>query len=130
MARSSGPGTLATVRAHSKALDDPTVTVQKAQSADVPGDPSPAIVIDQTWQVDGVAPKAAELVLDLVGVASLTVDGAGAGLGSAPRVALALMSDGPATVRLTGLRPGAVVVVGGTEVRADGKGVAVVRTEV
>ena len=125
VARSAEPGTLATVRAHSKALADPVVTPVKAQSAQVPGDPSPALVVEQTWQVDGTAPKAPELVLDLVGVASLRVDGRGAGLADAPRIALALTTDGPTRVVLSGLRPGAVVVAGDRTATADRTGTAV-----
>ena len=127
VARSSEPGTLATVRARSGALEDPLVTPVKARSAAVPGDPSPAIVTDQTWQVDGIAPKAPELELDLVGVASLRVDGRGAGLAGAPRIALALTTDGPSAVRLTGLEPGATVVAGDRTVTADKAGTAVVQ---
>lgn len=129
MARSSAPGTLATIRAHSAALEEPVVTVQKEQSADVPGDPTPAVVIDQTWEQTGVAPLADALSLDLVGVSSLVVDGRRAGLADASTVALTLVSDGASVVRLTGLRPSAVVdVTDGQQVRADRKGVAVVRT--
>ena len=129
VARSSDPGALATVRAHSRALDDWEVTVHKSETADVPGDPSPAVVIDQTWQREALAAKADALSLELEGVASVEVDGVEAGLSRASRIALTLTSDGASTVRLTGLRPGALVVVeGGAQVRADGAGVAVVRT--
>ena len=129
VARSNEPGTVATIRAHSKALDDPKVTVRKAQSAYVPGDPSPALVIDQTWQRDGLHPKAQELVLELEGVASVTVDAAEAGLSRTSRLTLQMTSDGASVVQITGLRSGAVVAVeDGPSVRADRSGTATVRT--
>ena len=128
VARSTDPGTLATVRAHSSALDDWAVTVHKTENLETPGDPSPAVVTDQTWQREVLAAKKDALSLELEGVASLAVDGRGAGLAKASRIALTLTSDGPATLRLTGLRPGAVVAVeGGPQVTADRSGVAVVR---
>ncbi len=128
-ARTSEPGTIASVRAHSTALADPVISVHKAESADVPGDPSPAIVIDQTWQRSGFAPRSDALSLDLTGIASLTVDGTRAGLSGASSVAVAMTSDGASTVRVTGLRPGAVLTVAGsTPVRAGRDGSAVLTT--
>ena len=127
--RSTEPGAVATVRAHSKALDDPAITVHESRSAYVPGDPSPALVVDQTWQRDGLNPKAQELVLSLEGVASLTVDGKQAGLSRASRVALEMTSDGASVVQITGLQAGAVVAVkDGATVRADRTGTATLRT--
>lgn len=128
VARSADPGTLATVRAHSSALDDWAVTVHKTQNAETPGDPSPAVVTDHTWQRESLAARKDALSLELEGVASLVVDGRGAGLARATRIAVTLTSDGASTVRLTGLRPGAVVAVeGGPQVTVDRSGVAVVR---
>ena len=128
-ARTNGPGVIATVKAHSAALDDPVVTVHKAQRADTPGDPSPALVIDQTWQRSGLAPRSDALTLDLTGVSSLVVDGARAGLGNTPSVAVTMTSDGASTVRITGLRPGAVLAVAGARpVRAGADGSATLTT--
>ncbi|MBC7375596.1 MAG: prolyl oligopeptidase family serine peptidase [Frankiales bacterium] len=128
-ARSSRPGALASVRAHSAALDDPVVTVSKAQRADAPGDPSPAVVTDQTWQRSGLAPRSDALMLDLTGVSYLVVDGDRAGLAQARSVAVALTSDGASTVRVTGLRPGAVLTVQGSgPVRAGADGTATLTT--
>lgn len=129
VARSSDPGSLATVRAHSRALDDWQVSVHKSQHAEAPGDPSPSLVIDQTWQREKLAAKADALSLELEGVASIEVDAVEAGLSRAARIAVSLTSDGASTVRLTGLRPGALVAVEGKgTVRADRGGVAVLRT--
>lgn len=126
-ARSTAPGTLARVVAHSKALADPLVTVDKSERLDVPGDPSPARVIDQTWQRTGFAPRTNALSLDLTGVASAVVDARRAGLAQASSVAVTMTSDGPATVRFSGLRPGAALqVTGAPSVRADRAGTAVV----
>ncbi|MCW2776955.1 MAG: Alpha/beta hydrolase family protein, partial [Frankiales bacterium] len=112
-ARASAPGVLAHVVAHSAALPDHVLTVHKAQHLETPGDPSPAMVTDQTWQRGGLRPQSPTLTLGLTDVRSLSVDGARAGLASAPRIALTVTSDGPSTVLLRGMRPGAVVVEGG-----------------
>jgi pimeloyl-ACP methyl ester carboxylesterase len=128
-ARTVQPGSTAGVTAHSKALAEPLVEVVKSQSADVPGDPSPAVVIDQTWQRTGVAPRSNALSLALTNVGSLVVDARRAGVDRATRVDLDMTSDGATSVRFTGLRPGAVVAVkGAPPVRADRSGVATVRT--
>ena len=129
VAREGAPGAQARMQARSFALADPQVTVHKAQRADVPGDPSPALVIDQTWQRTGVAPRRNDLELALTNVASVTLDGARAGVSRATRIGLAMTSDGPTTVSVVGLRPGSLVSVqGGKAVRADRSGVVTVRT--
>ena len=127
-AREGGPASRAKVDAHSAALVEPLVDVVKTESADVPGDPSPAIVIDQTWQRTGYAPRRDALSLALENVGSLVVDGHRAGLSRASSIAFTLTSDGPTTVRFAGLSKGAVVrVAGGATVTADRHGTAVVR---
>ncbi len=122
-ARSSAPGTLAHVVAHSAALSEPLVTVHKAQSADVPGDPSPAMVTDQTWQRTGYAKRSPALELQLTGVSSLRVDARRAGLADASAVSVKVTSDGASSLSFSGLRPGAVVTVAGVGPRtADRSG--------
>ncbi|MCW2606262.1 MAG: Alpha/beta hydrolase family protein, partial [Frankiales bacterium] len=122
-ARSTAPGTLARVTARSRALPDAVITVHKATRTDVPGDPSPALVTDQTWQRHGFAPRSDALTLGLTGVRSLTVDAARAALGRAARVALDVTTDGRSTVTFLGMRPGAVVAVQGAGTRtADSSG--------
>ena len=127
-AASSAPGTVAHVVAHSSGVADPTVTPVRARTAYVPGDPSPALVEDLTWSRTGSAPIGNALELTLTGVRSLRVDAARAGLDDFGTVAVSLTSNAPATVTVTGLRPGAVVQVkGGRSVRADQDGTAVLR---
>ena len=122
------PGSKAGVQAHSKALAEPLVTVHKSSRTDVPGDPSPALVTDQTWQRTGFAPRSNALSLTLENVASVVVDARRAGLSKASSVAVDMTSDGPATVRFTGLKPGASVAVKGVRtLKADRNGVAVLR---
>ncbi len=128
-ARSSAAGFLATVRAHSAALAEPLVDVVKEQHTETPGDPSPVVVTNQTWQRTGFAPRSNALTLELTGVSAVTVDAVGAGLAKASTVALTMTSDGPATVRIDGLRPGALVSTkGAPAVRADSAGTARLRT--
>lgn len=128
-ARTVEPGSTASITAHSQALVEPLVEVVKSESADVPGDPSPALVIDQTWQRTGYAPRRNALALALTNVGSLVVDARRAGLAGASSVAVDMSSDGASTVRFTGLRPGATLAVkGAPSVRADRSGVATVRT--
>ncbi len=110
-AASSAPGTLARVRAHSTAVRDPQVTVHPARSLLVPGDPSPGVVEEQTWQRTGFAPLGTDLTLALDGVKSVRVDAVRAGLSRAAAVTLKASSPTAATVVVSGLRPGAVVTV-------------------
>jgi pimeloyl-ACP methyl ester carboxylesterase len=128
-ARDRGPTSTARVQAHSQALAEPLVEVVKEQRTDVPGDPSPALVTDQTWQRTGYAARSNALSLTLENVASLVVDARDAGLAGASTVALEMTSDGATSVRFTGLKPGATLAVkGAPAVRADRSGVATVRT--
>jgi hypothetical protein len=121
----TAPGSTARVTAHSKALADPVITVHRQESADVPGDPSPAVVVDQTWQRSGFAPRSSALTLGLTGVRSVRVDARRAGLSTVPRVSVDATSNGRATVTFTGLRPGAVLDVKGLpSVTADRSGTA------
>jgi len=129
VARDKAPGALARMQARSAALADPEVTVHQSERADVPGDPSPALVIDQTWQRTGFAARSNALTLTLSNVSSLVVDARRAGLAAASTVAVEMTSDGATAVRFTGLKPGATLAVkGAPSVRADRSGVATVRT--
>jgi dienelactone hydrolase len=126
VARGSAPGSLAHVVARSGGIAEALVTPVKTQSAYVPGDPSPALVEEQTWRRTGTAPIGNGLDLSLAGVRSLRVDAGRAGLDGFSSLAVSLASDGPATVTVTGLAPGVTLhVKGGATVRADGSGTAV-----
>jgi dienelactone hydrolase len=127
-ARASAAGSLARVVAHSGGVVDPLVKPVKSQGVIAPGDPSPALVEEQTWTRTGVAPISNALDLTLTGVKALRVDGARAGLNRFSSIAVTLTSDGPAVVTVTGLRPGAALQAkGGKTVRADRSGTAVLR---
>ena len=77
----------------------------------------------------GPAARSNALTLTLSNVSSLVVDARRAGLAAASTVAVDMSSDGATTVRFTGLKPGATLVVkGAPSVRADRSGVATVRT--
>ncbi len=129
-ARTVAPGSLASVTAHSGGIAEPLVKVVKEQRTDVPGDPSPALVTDSTWQRTGYAARTDTLSLTLKNVSSLVVDATRAGLADASSVRLAMTSDGPVTVLFRGLKPGAAVTVAGARpVRADRSGKAAVRTD-
>jgi dienelactone hydrolase len=125
-ARTSVAGSLAHIVAHSAGVVDPLVTPVKSYNAYVPGDPSPALVEEQTWKRTGTAPLGSTLELALTNVRSVGVDAARAGLSRFSAVTVTLTSDGPSVVTLRGLKPGAVVQVkGGKSVRADSSGTAV-----
>jgi hypothetical protein len=128
VARSSKPGSTAHVVAHSGGVVDPLVKVSSSYDAYVPGDPSPAVVEEQTWQRTGTAKLSSTLDLALANVRTVRVDGHRAGLSGYRTITMTLKSDGPAVVTVTGLRPGAVLTVNGDRtVRASGAGVAVLR---
>jgi hypothetical protein len=124
-ARSSTPGSLASVQAVSGMRPEPTHTTVRTSSTNVPGDPSPALVVDNRWQYGATPAAKPTLSLTTTNVARLTVDMARAGFRPGQVSTLTAQTDAPTTLRLTGLAPNAPVRVGTTTVRADGAGVAV-----
>jgi hypothetical protein len=120
-ARSSAPGTLAHVVATSGAIPAQPYTVTKQPGADVPGDPTPALVVDNVWTpLAGAEPLAKpQLDLQLTDVRALAVDMARARL---QRGVVTVVTDGPTALRLFHLRPGTLVKVGATAYRVDRAG--------
>ena len=111
------------------ARPDPPVTPVSSTSAPT-DDPAPAVASEVTWTT-GAAPVSRP-VLDLslanVGEAAVALDGAGFRAGEAGTISIT--TDGPSVLALRGLRPGALVTVGGGEqVRADADGTALVHVE-
>jgi hypothetical protein len=105
---------------------EPVHTVVKHQSANVPGDPSPALVVDNTWK-NGATPAAkGTLSLTTGNVAQLAVDMARAGFRPGQTSTITSRTDGAVTLRLLHLAPNARVRIGGTTMHADGNGTAIV----
>lgn len=117
--------TLATLDVTSDALPNPSITAQQSQSADVPGDPTPALVIDQTWTLGrGLGRPGPAVVMRLTNVAAIGIDMARARVS---RGLVHVTTDGTTVLRLLNLRPGSHVLVGGHRITVGGNGVAVVR---
>ncbi len=93
----------------------------------MPGDPSPALVVDNTWRYGSTPPAQPCLFLTTGNVARLTVDMLRAGFVRGQASTVTTTTDGPVELRLTGLAPGTTVRIGTTAVRADGSGTAVVQ---
>jgi hypothetical protein len=94
--RNTAGGQLASIAAVSHALPDPSITPVRTNGANVPGDPTPAVVQQLTWTL-GASPVATNaLDLKLTNVSAFTIDTAGAGL--VPGATVAVDSDGPVTV--------------------------------
>ena len=126
VARSGAAGALSSVLAVSGMRPEPTHTVVKHSSANVPGDPSPALVVDNTWQ-NGTTPAAKPtMTLTTGNVAQLGLDMARAGFRAGQASTIQCTTDGTVHLRLLHLVPNARVRVGGTTVHANGSGTAVV----
>jgi hypothetical protein len=122
IARNATAGSLASVLATSGMRPEPTHTVSDHLSYNVPGDPSPAVVEDQTWN-SGPTPAAKPLLtLKTANVLSLSVDMARAGFRPGQVSSVSATTDGPTTLRLTHLAPGARVRIGATTLHADSTG--------
>ena len=99
-ARSSTPGTLASVAATDGAIPTDPVALSDAYGADPAATPTAALTIDQSWRVVGPVPPASHhLALNLVDVGSLTVD---TGRARLPHGTAEVTTDVPVTLTLTG----------------------------
>jgi hypothetical protein len=125
-ARSSAAGSQATVLAVSGMRPEPSHTVVRRRSTNVPGDPSPSVVVDETWKNGATPAPAPTMTLKTGDVASLAIDMVRAGFRPGQASTITATTDGPVTVRLLGLAPGATVRVGSTTVHAGSNGTAVV----
>jgi pimeloyl-ACP methyl ester carboxylesterase len=126
VARTSAAGSRASVLAVSGMRPEPVHTVVKHQSANVPGDPSPALVVDNTWQYGATPAPKSTLSLTTGNVTSLAVDMTRAGFQPGQASTITCRTDGHVTLRLLHLAPNTRVRVGSTTVHADGAGTAVV----
>jgi pimeloyl-ACP methyl ester carboxylesterase len=100
-AATATPGSTARVDAVSTALAAPTYTPQHVPDAVLPGQPTPGVVVEQTWQAG--APTAAGTTLSLTfrNVATVTVDLRGAGAGFAPGTPVTVSVQTAAPVVIT-----------------------------
>lgn len=95
------PGvTAARVQAVSAALPDPVVTPVPGRSVLLPGNPSPALVQEQTWELGASPARSPAVTLDLAGVSSATLLMADAGLPASGCSTVVTTTDGPSTLML------------------------------
>jgi hypothetical protein len=121
-ARDSAPGTLAHLDAVA-ARPQPTITPVRTQNARIPGEATPSVVQQLTWQLGQPTPAKAA-TLTLTNVARLAVDAVSAGLSDGGR--LTVTTDGATRLTLTRLAPGTQLIVAGHRVAtADRNGSAV-----
>jgi hypothetical protein len=114
---------LATIDVRSNALPNPVITTHQSHGANVPGDPTPALVEDQTWTL-GPGPKPSRtLTATLTNVSTLGLDMARAKL---PAGTLTVTTDGSTVLRLLALRPGTQVRWAGHKLLVGRDGTAVV----
>jgi hypothetical protein len=116
---------MATIDVTSNVLPDPVVTTQESESADVPGDPTPALVIDNRWTVGKAPVTSRTMKMTLTNVSEIGIDMARTQLHDGGTVTAT--TDGATTLRLLNLVPGATVRAGSVVVRADRTGTAVVQ---
>jgi hypothetical protein len=116
---------MATVDVTSNAIPNPPITAREDQAADVPGDPTPALVVDNTWQLGKDRPTRRTARMTLTNVATVGIDMARARLRGGGVVTV--RTDGPTLLRLLDLVPGATVRQHGKPVHVDGNGTAVLR---
>jgi hypothetical protein len=121
-ARTSAPGTLATVSADSGAIREPQETVEHhTGTAD---GPTPAITDSLTWTPGATPPASQTLTLELTDVGAVTVETGRAKLKCA---SITTTSDGASALTLTQLRPeSAVTENGATVATASAAGAATV----
>ncbi|MDQ1444439.1 MAG: hypothetical protein QOI20_903 [Acidimicrobiaceae bacterium] len=94
------PGLTARVDAESSAVARPSHKVQFAPGADVPGDPSPAVVTEQTWADGPVDAALPVLSLDLTNIGSVTINVARAGFAPGTAGHLDVVADRAGSVVL------------------------------
>lgn len=116
-ARDNAPGTLAHLDAVA-ARPQPTITPVRTQNARIPGEATPSVVQQLTWQLGKPAPsKTATLTLTNVG--RLAVDAVSAGVASGG--VLNATTDGTTQLTLTHLKPGTEVLLNGQRVGVAGR---------
>jgi hypothetical protein len=119
--------TLASFHATSSTIPNPRITPHLTYGAQVPGDPTPAVVEEQTWDVQRDrsidSAKTATLTLRLSNVATLTVACGRIGFhGQTIRVT----TDGPSRLTLRGLISGTRLLWSGGSARVTEQGRATI----
>lgn len=114
---------MATLDVQSNALPNPVITTHQSQSANVPGDPTPALVEDQTWTLAHGPKRSHSITMTLTNVSDIGVDMARA---KVPAGIVRVSTDGTTTLRLLNLREGATVRWAGHTTHVGSDGVAVV----
>lgn len=122
VARSSVAGSRASVLAVSGMRPEPAHTVVKTESTNVPGDPSPALVVDNRWQYGATPAAKPTMTLKTGNVARMSLDMPRAGFRPGQVSTITASTDGPVTLRLLNLAPNTRVRVGTATVFADGAG--------
>jgi predicted esterase len=102
-ARNTKPGTLATVRAGSRAISQPAEAVSETVGVSPYPEPTPAAIDHETWTPGKTPATAQRVTLDLKDVASIAVDTVDAGLRCGT---ISVKTDGPAALTLLRLRSG------------------------
>ncbi|HZQ26650.1 MAG TPA: hypothetical protein VFA94_03025 [Acidimicrobiales bacterium] len=92
------PGSAARIDAVSTGRAAPTYTPQHVPDAVVPGQPTPGVVVEQTWQAGPDTLAGTTLSLRFDNVATVTVDLAGAGFAPGTPVTVTVMTAAPAVI--------------------------------
>jgi len=126
-ARTTTPGTLATVAASSSAIPQPAETPTEALGVSPLPEPTPAATDVETWKSGSAPATNQSLTLGFTDVASAAVNTARAGLRCG---SITATSDGTTTLTLLRLPAGAIVTENGQELaRANRQGTAAVLLE-
>lgn len=102
--------TMATLDVQSSALDNPVITPSQSEGANAQGDPTPNLILDQTWSLANGPARADSLLMTLTNVASIGVDMARAQLASGGTIKVT--TDGVTSLTLLNLQPGLTVTGG------------------
>ena len=114
---------LASIDVQSNALPNPVITTHQSQGANVPGDPTPALVEDQTWTLAAGPKPTRTLTATLTNVSAIGLDMTRARLRTGR---LSITTDGPTVLRLLALRPGTQVRWAGHKTRVGRDGTATI----
>jgi hypothetical protein len=106
-ARNSSPGRLATVRATSEAIRQPTESAKETFGVSPYPEPTPAAIDAQRWTAGRATATHQRITLHLTDVATVAVDTVRAGLRCGT---ISVTSDGPARLILLRLRSGSRTV--------------------
>jgi hypothetical protein len=123
-----GTATSATIEATSLALPEPAVTPTVTTSPRLDAQPSPAIREELTWVLGDIPPAEQRVELTLTDVAAMTLRLGGAAIVPSEDAVVAVTTDGPSILTLTGLAHRQEVFLDGARVaRAHRNGTATVQ---